>query len=467
MEEALDWAHGQFWGAHLPDLRLRRRLVEVAACLREHPCGTLPRALGNEAATKAAYRLFSHDSVTHEEVLRAHVERTRGVCRNAGEFLLIEDTTALSFSQRDSIAGMGPMSNKGSQGLLVHTCLAAKVAQWSATYEPEVTLEGLFSQECWAREAPDGTRKDRKKAKRKSVKRSVPRESDRWGRALRGTDGPPGSSRWALVADRECDIFEVMADCGERNIDWVLRAAQRRKTLPLEQDIFEAIAQAPVLGVYGLDLRARPSVTARRAQVEVRSLNAAIRPKREFQSRYAPLQTGLVEVREVDPPNEQDAVHWVLLSSWPCDTFAHARRVIGAYACRWLIEEYHKALKTGTNIEDSQLSTADRIKPLLAIHAVIAVELLQLKLIANTHPDDPISEESIPAESLKVLGIKYGRPINGWTNRTLMNTIARIGGYLNRKNDGPPGWLSIWRGWKRLSDMTQGYILATQLNTYV
>lgn len=35
--------------------------------------------------------------------------------------------------------------------------------------------------------------------------------------------------------------------------------------------------------------------------------------------------------------------------------------MVGVYACRWLVEEYHKALKGGTNIEDSQLSSAERM----------------------------------------------------------------------------------------------------------
>ena len=466
MEDAREWAHNQFWGVQLPDLRQCRRLVEVGACIRENPCGTLPRAMGNHAATKAAYRLFSHEGVSHEEVVRVHVAHTRSDCRSSGEYLLIEDTTALSFSQRGAIAGMGPMSSEYSQGLFVHTCLAAQVAQWSAAHEPEVRLKGLFGQECWARKEPAGTRKDRKKAKRKSVKKTIPRESDRWGRALRETDGPPQEAHWTLVADRECDIFEVMADCGERGIDWVLRAAQRRKTFPLDKSIFEAIAAAPLLGTYEIDLRARPGVKARRAQVEVRSLRVAIRPKREFQSRYAPLLTGLVEVREVNPPDGTSALHWLLLTSWPCATLKQARRVIGAYSCRWLIEEYHKALKTGTSIEDSQLSTADRIKPLLAIHAIVAVELLQRKLLANARPEEAIEQETIPAQSVAVLEAQYGRPAGGWTNKALLHTIARMGGYLGRKNDAPPGWLSIWRGWRRLSDMTHGYILATQPERY-
>jgi hypothetical protein len=164
-------------------------------------------------------------------------------------------------------------------------------------------------------------------------------------------------------------------------------------------------------------------------------------------------------------PRGKSAVHGeitLLLTSWPCETFAQARQVVGVYACRWLIEEYHKALKSGTHIEDSQLSSAGRIQALLAIHAVVAAELLQLKLLANTHPDDPIAHDFVTPEALTILEIQFGRPACGWTNAATMRAIARMGGYLGRKHDGPPGWLSIWRGWLRLILMAEGYQLALQ-----
>ena len=106
MEKAWEWAQQQFGGVRFPDLRLSRRLVEVAASIRAEPRGTLPRAIDNNAALKAAYRLFSHDAVSHEEVLHAHVARTREACQEPGEYLLLEDTTALSFSQRTPISGI-------------------------------------------------------------------------------------------------------------------------------------------------------------------------------------------------------------------------------------------------------------------------------------------------------------------------------------------------------------------------
>jgi transposase-like protein/transposase Tn5 family protein/DDE family transposase len=145
---AMIWAHEQFWGAKLGDIRLQRRLVEVAACIRKNPRGTLPRAVGDSMALKGAYRLLSNPSVTHERILQPHVAATRERCRAPGDYLIIEDTTALSFTQRGTVQGMGPLTKKSSQGFLAHTSLAARIAHWREQNEPEVTLEGVFGQQC-------------------------------------------------------------------------------------------------------------------------------------------------------------------------------------------------------------------------------------------------------------------------------------------------------------------------------
>lgn len=456
------WAHTEFWGVELGDIRLERRLVEVAACIRDNPHGTLPQAVVEPMALKATYRMLSNPKVTHEKILQPHIARTRESCLMAGEYLLVEDTTALSFTQRAKVQGLGPLTGEISQGFLAHTNLALRVEQWSGEGEPEVVPVGLFGQECWSREEPEGTRAERKKAHRiNKQKFGISGESDRWARAVAQTEQLPDDVRWSLVADRESDIFRVLVDCGHRGIGWVIRAAHPRHTTSEFGKVFETAAQGTALGRFTLALRTRPDAPARLAELEVRAIKTEIKAPRDLPGTHQAQPTTLVEVREVDPPEGLKApLHWVLLTSWPCKSFEQARRVVGAYACRWLIEEYHKVLKTGTHIEDSQLSAADRIQALFAIHAVIAVKLLQFKLLANTHPDEPIEDNLLAPEALVILEKLHGKPADGWTNASTMRSIARMGGFLGRKHDGPPGWLSIWRGWLRLMPMVEGYVLA-------
>ena len=169
----------------------------------------------------------------------------------------------------------------------------------------------------------------------------------------------------------------------------------------------------------------------------------------------------LVEAKEVNAAAGDDPIHWVLLTSWACGSASEAMRVVKAYTRRWLIEEYHKALKTGTGIQDSQLRTAQRIEALLAILAVVAVRLLNRKLLATTRPTEAVEMEELGPETLLILEAAFGRPEAGWTNRLLLRCIARLGGFIGRKSDGEPGWQTIWRGWQRLIPMVQGFNLAT------
>jgi hypothetical protein len=409
-------------------------------------------------ALKAAYRLLRNPHVTHPAIIEPHVTATRARCRAPGQYLIIEDTTALSFTQREAIQGMGPFTQETSQGFLAHTSLAVRIQDWDGHDEPQVTLAGVFAQACWARKPAQGAR-----ARRKKRAGALHSEAQRWGRVVAEAGRPPEGAQWTLVADRESDIFEVLARCARQGWDWVLRACQPRRTTSVCGDIFSVAAQAPLLGRFTLKLRKRKGVAARRAHLEVRAVGTQLLPPKNRPSGHTPQATALVEVREVHPPADvEEPIHWVLLTSWPCESFAQARRVVAAYACRWLIEEYHKVLKSGTHIEDSQLSTRERIEALLGIHAVIAVDVLQLKLLASTHPDEPVDPELVAPEALHILERQFGRPACGWTNASAMRGIARMGGYLGRKHDGPPGWLSIWRGWLQLVSMLEGYRLALE-----
>jgi hypothetical protein len=196
--------------------------------------------------------------------------------------------------------------------------------------------------------------------------------------------------------------------------------------------------------------------------VEVRSCVVTLRGPWRPQRKPPDLIVHVVEAREVDAPEGPKPIHWVLLTSWPTEDFVSCLRVVKAYAKRWLIEEYHKALKTGAGIEESQLSSAGAIQALLGILAVVAVRLLNMKLLAWSRPEEAISPEVVGPEVLKILEAKRGKPKGGWTHRTLLVRIAGLGGFLGRKSDGLPGWQTIWRGWDRLILLVQGYDLARE-----
>ena len=120
-----------------------------------------------------------------------------------------------------------------------------------------------------------------------------------------------------------------------------------------------------------------------------------------------------------------------------------ARRIVGCYIQRWLIEEFHKALKTGTQVEASQLATGRALEALGAVLSLVALRLLETKLYARAFPDQPVRPGQFALELIRLLAARVGRPHGGWTQRTVWRGIARCGGFLARRGDGEPGWITI------------------------
>ena len=455
---AAEWAAVEFGGAELGDRRRAPRLIRVAAALVGDPQGTLPGSFSGWAEAKAAYRLLEEPDVTYDQVIAPHRNRVRRACGQAGEYLLVEDTTSLDFTSHLAAQDLGRIGDDGGRGLFVHSTLALRIERWNDQQEPEVTVEGLFDQRWWARTAP--TIGSTKEEKRKRLRRA--RESERWAAVVEQVGGPPPSACWTYLADRESDIYEVLERCQNNGWHFIIRANQPRALADRGGSVFTAVAESPELGRFSVDLRARPGQPARRAELAVRAQSVELRPPWRPGGRAEPCTLNVVEAREINAPQGIQPIHWVLLTDWSAQTLKQAMRVIQAYTRRWLIEEYHKCLKSGTGMERSQLTTAQHITALLGILAVVAVRLLNLKLLATTCPNQRVSADQLGPEALVILEAKFGRPSDGWTNNSVLVAVARLGGFLARRSDGNPGWLTIWRGWRKLTVLAQGFDLARE-----
>ncbi|MGI2908426.1 IS4 family transposase [Tolypothrix sp. VBCCA 56010] len=125
------------------------------------------------------------------------------------------------------------------------------------------------------------------------------------------------------------------------------------------------------------------------------------------------------------------------------------------YATRWLIEEYHKCLKTGCAVEKRQLESAYSLVTILGFFAIVAVRLLQLRTFSRSHPQIP-AQQFVPKQMLKILVARLGLLSEDLTLGEFWIAIARLGSFIGRKSDGSPGWQTLWRGWNRLQDMCWG-----------
>jgi hypothetical protein len=439
----------------LGDARRTARLVRVTAALAQNPNGTLPGTFTDWKDLRAAYRLFAEPDVTHDAIVAPHCLRVGQACQAPGKYLLVEDTTTLSFNTHAATAQLGPVNDQDGRGILVHNTLALRVAGWDRDQVPTVTVIGLAGQQCWSR--PKVALKRIQKSKEGRLRRR--RESARWAISL--PLGPPARAgvQWIYVADRESDIYEVFERCVARGAEWVIRAAQARALMAEDHSVFTAVAQASVRGHLTLKLRARPGQPARTLRAALRACTVTLRAPWRPGDPLTARTLQVVEVRELHPPAGKKPLVWVLLTSLPIRTLAQIKRVVRYYTQRWLVEEFHKALKSGTQMEASQLANGRALQALCAVLSLVALRLLESKLYARAFPDEPVAPGQFAPELLRLLAAKWGCPSEGWTQRTVWRGIARCGGFLGRLGDGEPGWITIWRGWRSLLNMVEGVVL--------
>ena len=166
----------------------------------------------------------------------------------------------------------------------------------------------------------------------------------------------------------------------------------------------------------------------------------------------------VVRVWEVDPPQGEERLEWFLLTNDPVETFEDAYRVVGWYECRWIVEEYHKGMKTGCKIESPQFTTEEGLKPTIALLSIVRLTLLKMRDVSR-RPDAKRRKatELISADYVMVLsGWRHGKSKPDWSVYGVFYALARLGGHQNRKSDHPPGWRTIWEGWKELQAMVCG-----------
>jgi hypothetical protein len=459
--DAQMWAEEQFGACNLHDQRRTQRLTKLAASMLCHPSGSLPEQTADMADLKAAYRLFACDGATFQAIAEPHWEQTRR--RPPGTYLVLDDTTELDFGIRRRISGMHQTGNGGGWGFLLHSALMVS--------EAGEEIIGLAGQKI-------RYRKSAPKKENTSQRLKRDRESRLWGQVIDMVGPPPDGVRWVHVMDRGADNFEVYCHCWEQRSDWVARVTQKQRKVIVPDEkkmvLNEYPKTLPLAGEYELYLRARGSnrkrgpQPARTANVEVR-FGAIKIPVPSQKSPYvkrlspAPMVMWVVYATESNAPKDVEPIEWILLTSLPVESFDDAWRILGYYEKRWLIEEWHKALKSGCRVEYRQLKSKEGLERITGLFSVIAVRLLQLKSEARTNPGRPAGK-IVPRPWIEMLLAARKRRKNAavmtMTIGEFYRELAKLGGFLGRKSDGEPGWITIWRGWQKLYLLIRGAELA-------
>jgi hypothetical protein len=185
-------------------------------------------------------------------------------------------------------------------------------------------------------------------------------------------------------------------------------------------------------------------------------------PRHEPRASKEPLTVWVIRVWEETAPEGEAPLEWVLLTSVPTTTLEHAWERVDWYRHRWLVEDYHHCLKSGCRIEERQLQSVDGLIRLLGLLSPLAGRLLQVRASAREDPERPANQVIDPL-MLAVLAQRCGQLPATMTLGTFWTEVARLGGYLARSHDGPPGWRTRGFGWLSLQTLLEGAHLALHL----
>ena len=464
------WAKTHFCGAKLGDVRREQRAIKIGAAMAKDPGKSIPKLFDSWYEVKAAYNFFAHEEATPDQIQAGHRNVVQQQMEEEGTYLLLEDESELSWSGNEPIAGLGPIGSgaEGLQGFQLHSVLAVKwpeaIEQDEGEKRPPVEVLGVLDQQYYVRTPrpkDEGCQDSQQRKKRK-------RESQLWEQASQRIGPAPqrGEVTWKRVGDREADIYEHLRRCQAYGHGFVIRACQDRvledpQTGGHGGRLFAAVREAAVLGQFQLQLRARPGQKARRARLSVASVRVCLRsPQRPGHSPGALPAVACYALRVVEahPPKGVKPLEWILLCDTEADTYELALESALMYATRWLIEEFHKALKTGCGAERLQLGTGHGLFAAISIMSLVALRLIHLKEVVRIHPQAAAQESGLDSFELQVLQARLARPLG--TVRDVALAIGRLGGHLNRKGDGMPGWMTLWQGMSQLRLLVEGARMA-------
>ena len=464
------WLDDELAGCTFKDERLGKRLRHLLKHMGDSIGGSIPLACQDWANVKAAYRFFSNDRISEEEILAGHFQATsRRAAAVDDPVLILQDTTEFTYkrSNPEQIGAIGPtpvgrdlhgrLQYRTVCGLLMHSSLA-------------VTTEGLPLGLCaikfWTRKKFKGTNALKKKVNPTRVPIEQ-KESIRWLENMRHSTellGSPG--KCIHIGDRESDIFELFCLAQELGTHFLVRSCVDRLAGEGKHTIAHEMDEVQIQGAHDVEVRDGKG-KADIATVEIKYRRICVLPPIGKHKRYPALKLTVIHARERDEPENRPRIDWKLITDLPVQSREEAIEKLQWYAMRWKIEEFHKILKSGCKAEEARLRTAERLVRLIAVFCILGWRVFWMTMANRSMPDakPALALTEIETKILdRLIDDKHSKPPGENTLSYYLTKIARLGGYLARRSDPPPGNMVIWRGISRLTDIKAGATM--EFDTY-
>ncbi|WP_229180368.1 IS4 family transposase, partial [Bradyrhizobium ivorense] len=376
-----------------------------------------------------------------------------------GLVLVLHDTTELSYQREKSEAiGITKSINSGRDkagrlrshtvcGILMHSSLAVTI---------EGVPLGLAAVKFWTRKKFKGTAALKKKINSTRIPIEK-KESVRWLENLKqSTQLLDHPGRCIHIGDRESDIYELFCAAQEIGTHFLIRTCVDRLAGDGDHTIADEMDEVAVKGLHRIEVRDSNS-DPDQAVLEIRYRKIRVLPPIGKQKRYPALTLTVIHAEERGTPKNRKKIDWKLVTDLPVGSRADAIEELEWYGLRWKIEVFHKILKSGCKAEESKLRTAQRLTNLISLFCILSWRVFWMTMLNRSAPDAPPTL-ALTATEIGVLD-RFVNDKPKAREKTLSHyliKIARLGGYLARASDPPPGNTIMWRGLSRLTDIALG-----------
>lgn len=439
-----EWVDKELATVELGDKRLNERAKQIVDDLQKNPGGSIAQISNGWSATKSAYDFFANQQVEYAALIEAERQATLSRIQGEAIVLALQDTTEINLTPYPKIEGQGWLARNNQTGFFVHSTLCV-----SSSGVPM----GILDQSYWIRPEKADPELKRQRQTQRPIEE---KESYKWLQALkRVSSACPASTALLFVSDAESDIHDYFACERPAHVDVLVRACQNRRLVDSEQLLWSTLRQTPIAGTVKIEVTAQAGRSARTALCQIHYRPVTLRPSNSNRaaklSRLAPLTVFAVLIEEPNPPADQQPLCWLLLTTRTVESWEDALQLITFYTLRWRVERFHFVLKSGCRIEERRLQSVSALCRFLALANIVAWRLLWLTYLARVQPEAPCTF-ALQTHEWQALYLLTHHEL--WTTAiptpTLQDAVlwlARLGGYLARSADGPPGVLVLWRGW--------------------
>ena len=434
------WVKREFESLKLKSKRLTLRFLITMSLLFEHPDKSIWLAAGSRANAKAIYRLLGNENLDWDSILSSHWDAVEQRFEG-GVLLAVQDTMSVNYDTHKKTEGLGYCCEQ-ALGINVHSCLLVT---------PDGIPIGLAAQSYITRDEPSSNELTDAQKRQRPIEE---KESYRWLETMTEVaKNAPTNAQLIHITDREGDIYELFAHAEKTGEKFIIRAIYDRIDTG-GTHIIGSLRKSTPIGYIKATIPANPEkrTKERDAILSVQIITTDMKKpqiRKKDGNLASSLHLTMIRVRETNPPKGVEPVEWLLTTNLSTKTTQDVMVVVGYYRLRWKIERFHFVLKSGCKIEGIQQRSVDRIEKMLLLYSIISIQIMMLTFMSRAYPDmscDLIFCESEWKTLYRAANKTNQDPDKPYSLADAIKYVAKLGGFVGAKSDGPPGLKVIWIG---------------------